>query len=116
MMISKQMDVKDLVNSELFYVSAWKNQTVFSPNQKMIILPYTGEIEDIQFENPNILFNTKNRLIDDITDQAEKGHSHKKMEEFEMQFNYINMEDIQGEDKIQFSKILKECQDIELFE
>ena len=32
MMISKQMIVKDLVNSELFYVSAWKDQTVFSPN------------------------------------------------------------------------------------
>ena len=46
----------------------------------------------------------------------EKGHSHKKQEEFEMQFNYINMEDIQGEHKISFSKILKDCQDIELFE
>lgn len=32
MMISKNMDVKDLVNSELFYVSIWKEQTVFSAN------------------------------------------------------------------------------------
>lgn len=33
-----------------------------------------------------------------------------------MQFNYILMEDIQGENKISLTKVMKECNDIELFE
>lgn len=33
-----------------------------------------------------------------------------------MQYNYIWMEEIQGEDKIEVSRTLKSCEDIELFE
>ena len=33
-----------------------------------------------------------------------------------MQFNYILMEDIQGENKLSLTKVLKECKDLELFE
>ena len=33
-----------------------------------------------------------------------------------MQFNYILMEDIQGEHKLSLTKVLKECTDLELFE
>jgi hypothetical protein len=38
------------------------------------------------------------------------------VEEYEMQFNYIYMDEIQGYKKIQFSKIMKDCTDIHLFE
>jgi len=38
------------------------------------------------------------------------------IEQYEMQFNYIYMKDIQSESKIDVSKTLKDCRDIELFE
>lgn len=55
-MVSRGMDVKDLVNSELFYVSIWKDVPVFSNVAELTIAPYNGEIEDIEFEDPNQLF------------------------------------------------------------
>ena len=33
-----------------------------------------------------------------------------------MQYNYILMSEIQGDEKLSVSKILKDCEDIELFE
>jgi len=33
-----------------------------------------------------------------------------------MQFNYILMAEIEGESKLEVSKTLKDCEDIELFE
>ena len=56
MMVSRGMDVKDLVNSELFYVSIWKDVPVFSNVAELTIAPYNGEIEDIEFEDPTQLF------------------------------------------------------------
>jgi hypothetical protein len=52
MMVSRGMDVKELVNSELFYVSIWKDVPVFSNVAELTIAPYIGEIEDIEFEDP----------------------------------------------------------------
>jgi hypothetical protein len=56
MMISRGMDVKELVSSELFYVSVWKDVPVFSAVKEQRLAPYTGEIEDLEFEDPNMLF------------------------------------------------------------
>ena len=39
-----------------------------------------------------------------------------KDELFEVQFNYILMDQIEGEDKLDVSRTLKDCGDIELFE
>ena len=52
MMISRGMDVKELVSSELFYVSVWKDVPIFSDRKEVTISPYNGEIEDMEFENP----------------------------------------------------------------
>ena len=56
LMIMRGMDVKDLVNSELFYVSIWKDVPVFSSTAALTIAPYDGEIEDIEFVDPDVLF------------------------------------------------------------
>jgi len=55
-MINRGMDVKDLVNSELLYVSIWKDVPVFSSVAALTIAPYNGEIEDIEFNDPGVLF------------------------------------------------------------
>lgn len=37
-------------------------------------------------------------------------------DQFQVQFNYINVEEIQGDDKISISRTLKEAEDLALFE
>lgn len=39
-----------------------------------------------------------------------------KQEQFEMQYNYIYMSLIQGDDKVSITRTLKDCSDIEVFE
>lgn len=39
-----------------------------------------------------------------------------KQEEFEMQYNIINIGNIEGDDKLSISRTLKDCNDLELFE
>ncbi len=39
-----------------------------------------------------------------------------KEEQFEMQYNYIFMAEIEGQDKLDVMRTLKDCEDIELFE
>jgi hypothetical protein len=55
-MISRGMDVKELVNSELFYPTIWDKYSLFSPIEQAVIIPYNGEIEDLEFADPNIIF------------------------------------------------------------
>ena len=50
------MDVKELVNSQLLYPSIWTKLSLFSTNQKSIAIPYNGDVEDLEFEDPNLLF------------------------------------------------------------
>lgn len=56
LMISRGMDVKDLVNSELFYPEIWSKYSLFSPIEEAVIIPYPGDIEDLEFADPNIIF------------------------------------------------------------
>jgi hypothetical protein len=58
-MINKGMDVNELINSELVYPSIWQNKSVFSADQSATIVPFNGDLVDIEFENPNILFSEK---------------------------------------------------------
>ena len=50
------MDIKDLVQSSLFYPELWQNESNFSQVEGPIILPYNGEVEDLEFEDPTKLF------------------------------------------------------------
>ena len=57
-MITKGMDVKDLVNSELFYVPAWTHLSLFSSSDETEFVGYNEDIEELEFEDPNELFQT----------------------------------------------------------
>jgi hypothetical protein len=56
MMISKGMDVKELVSSELFYATIWNDLSLHSQVSDTVIIPYNGQVEMIEFEDPNVLF------------------------------------------------------------
>ena len=47
-MINRGMDVKDMVNSELFYPEIWHNLTLFSPTEEMVMIPYSGDLDDLE--------------------------------------------------------------------
>lgn len=55
-MITKEMDVKDLVNSELFFVPAWTHLSLFSSSDETKFVGYNEDIEELEFEDPNKLF------------------------------------------------------------
>lgn len=57
LMICRRMDIKDLVQSSLFYPEIWQNESNFSQVEGPIILPYNGEVDDLEFEDPTRLFN-----------------------------------------------------------
>jgi len=130
LMIKRGMDVKELVNSHLFYCSLWPNKSLFSSSKAKVVLPYNGDIEDLEIEDPNLLFRTddqperKSKKQKVPTSPLEKmkawfmdeGEFSKHQEQFEMQYNYIYMEKIQGENKQDVSSTLKDCEDIDLFE
>ena len=126
LMIQRGIDVKDLVNSQMFYASVWKRHTLFSDDRDPILFPYNNDIEDIEYENPKTLFSSQDdkqtnsvfKLLGRAADclQSSSLLSSEGNEQFEMQYNYIYMEEIQGEFKIEVSKTLKDCTDIELFE
>jgi len=56
MMISRDMDIKDLINSSLFYPQIWTQHSLYSPYIETEIFPYNNEVEDLEYENPNKLF------------------------------------------------------------
>lgn len=55
-MINKGMDVKELVNSDLFYSEIWTKFTLFSLKQEPTIKPYHKELIDLEFEDPSHVF------------------------------------------------------------
>lgn len=134
------MDIKDLVQSSLFYPEIWQNESSFSQVEGPIILPYNGEIDDLEFEDPTKLFEDflqgsnpvklfKNqdiykKLQQNLQKQIQKYDvqtlqeilHQQKLEEFEMQYNIINVGNIEGDDKVSVSRTLKDCKDLELFE
>ena len=128
-MIMKGMDVKELVRSDLFYPEIWKNYTCYSPIQKTILMPYNDDKDNLEYEDPNQLFvnwevgdNVKSlsfKMKKCLTKGRKQLKNHfikNKDELFEMQFHFIFMDEIEKGDKINVSKILKDCDDIELFE
>jgi len=58
-MIKKGMDVKELCNSRLFYPQIWSNYTLFSHIEYPVVVAYNNEIEDLEFEDPSMIFNPK---------------------------------------------------------
>ena len=58
LMVNKGMDVKELVNSNLFYPPVWTKYTLFSEMKEPAIRPYSNELDDLEFEDPFRLFNT----------------------------------------------------------
>ena len=55
-MISKGMNVKELVNSELFYVPTWAHLSLFSSSDETEFVGYNEDLEELEFEDPNELF------------------------------------------------------------
>ena len=55
-MISKGMDIKELVNSDLLFPPVWTKYTLFSEMQEPAISIYNHELEDLEYEDPFILF------------------------------------------------------------
>ena len=56
-MIDKGMDVKELVNSDLLLVPLWKHLSLFSSCGETVFVAYNEDIEELEFEDPNDLFN-----------------------------------------------------------
>lgn len=46
-MIEQELDVKDLINSPLFYAPLWINRSLFAEEQKPIICPANCDIDDL---------------------------------------------------------------------
>jgi len=56
-MIKRGISVKQLVNSELFYPTIWKQMTLFSSVKDVQISPYNNELADLESEGPSSVFN-----------------------------------------------------------
>ena len=68
LMIEKGMDVKELVNSELLFPQIWQGKSVFSAIQDARIVPYNGDLDDLEFKDPVYVFSD----IDGKKSNAEK--------------------------------------------
>jgi len=55
-MISKGMDIKELVNSDLLFPPVWTKYTLFSEMQESSVCIYNNELEDLEYEDPFMLF------------------------------------------------------------
>ena len=55
-MIRKGMNVKELCNSSLLYPPIWDNQTLFSPIEDKVIVPYNNHLDDLYFDDPIKIF------------------------------------------------------------
>ena len=60
-MIVKGMDVKELVNSDLFYPPIWKKSSIFSEQQKPKIIAYHNDLEDLEYESPQNLMDNESK-------------------------------------------------------
>jgi len=102
------MDVKELVKSHLFYPQIFTKHSYFSAEKEQILLPYNQELDSMLMEDPNNMF----------AEEKQKEMSKRKKfdimqlvkdEQYEMQYNYIFMEKIEGNDKLEVSRTLKDC-------
>ena len=116
LMISRGIDVIELVNSQLLYPSIWTTQTLFSTNENAIAMPYNKDVGDLEFEDPDGIFCSHKKTKEGDEEAHCDDHDFEKHEKFEMEYNYIYMEKIQGKNKIDISKCLSECEDIPLFQ
>jgi hypothetical protein len=57
MMIGKGMDVKELVNSKLLFPTLWTKYTIFSDVSRIETAIYNGSLEDLELDDPFVLFN-----------------------------------------------------------
>jgi len=55
-MIDRGMDVKELVNSPLFFVPVWSQLSLFSSEEKTEFLSYNEDIDELEFEDPHKIF------------------------------------------------------------
>ena len=92
-MISRDINVIEIMNSQLLYPSIWAHRSLFSTNEATIQIPYNRHVGDLEFENPDVLFHDFN---DNKKDHAESSIESdcSKHEKFEMEYNYIYMEKI----------------------
>mmetsp|Transcript_42439 Transcript_42439/g.65118 ORF Transcript_42439/g.65118 Transcript_42439/m.65118 type:complete len:104 (+) Transcript_42439:2223-2534(+) len=99
-MINRGMDVKELANSQLFYPTIWSKFSTFSSSSETLMVSYDKTVDDLLSESPASLFS------EGMLSQGQ----------FEMQYKYLYLKEISGDDKQALMHTLKECQDIELFE
>jgi hypothetical protein len=56
MMINKGMDVKSLVSNDIFYPLIFKKFNVYTRDLTINVIPFNGDTEDLEFEDPQKLF------------------------------------------------------------
>jgi hypothetical protein len=143
MMIQKGVDVKELVKSPLFFGSLWETKVIFSNDRTTRVAPYNGDADDLEFEDPEVLFmNTESisnqsrlrrrssdntfsivqkiwrkirEMVERVSEYLEEEDG-ERGEQNEMEFNYINMEELQGDNKLEVIRTLSDCDDIYLFD
>lgn len=123
-MIERDLDVKDLINSQLFFAPIWTDHSLFAEQSDPVVCPVNCDIEDLPFEDPNKIFHVTHHqsILEKILSKftqfccTEDDEQQKKDESFEMQYNYIYLDKVQGDNKVSISHILKDCQNLELFE
>ena len=52
------MDVQELVNSKLLYPQIWQDYTFFSHIKDPVMVAYNKELQDLQYEDPNKIFDS----------------------------------------------------------
>jgi len=129
MMLKRGIDVTELVNSQLFYPIIWQNYSLYSSDKEKVLLPYNNELEELEHEDPFSLFQEEQDSEPKQTSTDKRRQSLKrsilitksieeeqKEEQYEMQYHYIFMEAIEGGQKIDVARTLKDCEDIRIFE
>lgn len=104
----------------------------------MVIIPHSGELDDLEFQDPNLLFSS-NGIMDQNFDESTISYDERILmssrqsfyinfafkfnkedtstqDQYEMKYNYIYMREIEESDKMSVSRALKDCKDIKLFE
>lgn len=71
-MINKDMDVKELINSPLFYPEIWTKYTLFSDQQKPTIRPYNNDLADLEYEDPREIFKEENEKEKENVEQQKQ--------------------------------------------
>lgn len=123
-MIERDLDVQDLINSSLFFSPLWTNKSLFAQSQQLTICPVNCDIEDLQFEDPKNMFqelkteNVLEKFCNRISScfGMNSDNQLNKGEMFEMQYNYIYINKVCGDNKLSISRVLKDCDNLELFE